>query len=57
MANVFYRQNKLDIAFSLYNQVQCSVSFAFLTVYGQTQIVFILHVYTVHVASSCNNLE
>ena len=57
MANVFYRQNKLDIAFSLYNQVQCSVSFAFLTVYGQTQIVFILHVYTVHVASSFNKLE
>ena len=46
MANVFYRQNKLDIAFSLYNQVQCSVSFAFLTVYGHTQTVFILHVYT-----------
>ena len=22
MANVFYRQNKLDVAFSLYNQVQ-----------------------------------
>ena len=47
MANVFYRQNKLDIAFSLYNQVrpvQSAIAFC-----GQIQKVLF------HVAFSYNN--